>query len=169
LVRESLEKKLNGYSLSDTCKTTVGTSQFAKTVITLVDRPHHSSSNRHQPPHPSHQHQVTTHLWRRTLMNLKMTSIFLAGLLSVASAATFAASGDGADATGTKSGATSGSTMPPDNTPGSPSSGNSTDSGGGSGTGTSGGASGSGSGSGAGGGTGAAGGGTGGAGGGTGS
>ncbi|WP_412034167.1 hypothetical protein [Pseudomonas mandelii] len=100
-------------------------------------------------------------------MNLKMTSIFLAGLLSVASAATFAASGDGADATVTKSGATSGSTMPPDNTPGSPSSGNSTDSGGGSGTGTSGGASGSGSG--AGGGTGAAGGGTGGAGGGTGS
>jgi hypothetical protein len=100
------------------------------------------------------------------MMNSKITSLLLAGLLSVASAATFAGSSDGADATETQSGATSGPTTPPDHTPGEPSSGNQTDSGG-SDTGTTGGASGSGSG--AGGGTGAAGGGTGGAGGGTGS
>ncbi|WP_082377841.1 hypothetical protein [Pseudomonas sp. RIT-PI-q] len=106
------------------------------------------------------------------MMNIKITSLVLAGLLSAASVATFAASGESPDATGTRSGATSGSTMPPDhNTPAEPSGGNSS-SGGSSGSGTS--SSGNGgnagnSGSGAGGGTGAAGGGTGGAGGGTGS
>jgi hypothetical protein len=106
------------------------------------------------------------------MMNLKLTSLFLAGLLSAASMATYASSGDGADATSTKSGATSGPVMPPDNTPAAPSGGNAGD-GGATGS-SSGNASGSGgnagnSGSGAGGGTGAAGGGSGGAGGGTGS
>ncbi|NSX08600.1 hypothetical protein HTX81_08425 [Pseudomonas lini] len=101
------------------------------------------------------------------MMNIRITSLLLAGLLAGASANIFAASGDGADATGTKSGGISSSTMPPDNTPGSPAGGTSSDTHGSSGTGTDGGASGSGSG--AGGGTGSAGGGTGGAGGGTGS
>ncbi|MBK5309351.1 hypothetical protein JFT92_05110 [Pseudomonas sp. TH35] len=100
------------------------------------------------------------------MMNIRMTSLLLAGLVVTASANIFAASGDGAEATGTQSGGISSSTFPPDNTPGSPAGGTSSDTHG-SGTGTDGGASGSGSG--AGGGTGSAGGGTGGAGGGTGS
>lgn len=106
------------------------------------------------------------------MMNIKITSLLLAGLLSAASLATFAASSESPDATGTQSGAKSGSTTAPDhNTPAEPSGGNSS-SGGSSGSGSSssgnGGNAGS-SGSGAGGGTGAAGGGAGGAGGGTGS
>nr|WP_180203534.1 hypothetical protein [Pseudomonas sp. SbOxS1]NYU03254.1 hypothetical protein [Pseudomonas sp. SbOxS1] len=100
------------------------------------------------------------------MMNTRIASLFLAGLLCTASLATFAASGDDADTTSTKSGATSGPVMPPDNTPSSPSGGNAGDGGA---TGSSSGSAGSNSGSGAGGGTGAAGGGTGGAGGGTGS
>ncbi|WPN49019.1 hypothetical protein [Pseudomonas sp. P8_241] len=105
------------------------------------------------------------------MMNIRVTSLILAGLLSAASVTTFAASGDGADATGAQSGSIKGSAMPPDNTPASPSGGSGADGGA---TGSSSGSSGSntgssGSGSGAGGGTGGAGGGTGGAGGGTGS
>ena len=42
------------------------------------------------------------------MMTTKFTSLLLAGLLCAASATTFAASNDGADATGTQSGATSG-------------------------------------------------------------
>ncbi|MDR7283781.1 hypothetical protein J2X84_002610 [Pseudomonas corrugata] len=99
------------------------------------------------------------------MMTIKLTSLLLAGLLCAASATTFAMSNDGADATGTQSGATSAPTPPPDNTPGTPSAGNNSDSGGG--TGTNGGVNSSGSGTG--GGTGPAGGGTGSAGGGTGS
>ncbi|BFT62287.1 hypothetical protein [Pseudomonas moorei] len=57
------------------------------------------------------------------MMNIKLTSLLLAGLLSAASLATYAASGDGANTTGTQSGATSGPVMPPDNTPGSSSGG----------------------------------------------
>jgi hypothetical protein len=100
------------------------------------------------------------------MMNIKITTLLLAGLLSATSLASYAESGDGADATGTKSGATSGPVMPPDNTPAAPSGGNAGDGGA---TGSSSGSAGGNSGSGAGGGTGAAGGGTGGAGGGTGS
>ncbi|MFJ2689470.1 hypothetical protein [Pseudomonas sp. NPDC087336] len=61
------------------------------------------------------------------MMNTRITSLFLAGLLCTASLATFAASGDDADETGTKSGATSGPAMLPDNTPSSPSGGNAGD------------------------------------------
>lgn len=106
------------------------------------------------------------------MINLKISSLILAGLLSAVSVATYAASNDGADATGTKSGSTGGSTMAPNNTTGAPAAGSTSGSGSsgassssGTGTNTNGGTSGSG----AGGGTGAAGGGTGGAGGGTGS
>ncbi|NUU34874.1 hypothetical protein [Pseudomonas sp. C2B4] len=104
------------------------------------------------------------------MMNIKITSLVLGGLLCAASLVTFAASGDDADATGIKSSATSGPVMPPDNTPTAPSGGNAGDGGAtGSSRGSAGSANGFGSGSGAGGGTGPAGGGTGGAGGGTGS
>ncbi|MGJ7515583.1 hypothetical protein ACSFE6_14790 [Pseudomonas baetica] len=106
------------------------------------------------------------------MMNLKITSLMLAGLLSVTSQASFAAPGDDAGAAATKSGTTSRPVMPPDNMPASPSGGNAGDGGATrSSSSTSGSANGSGfgSGSGAGGGTGPAGGGTGGAGGGTGS
>nr|WP_314529242.1 hypothetical protein [uncultured Pseudomonas sp.] len=113
------------------------------------------------------------------MKTLKITSLVLAGLMSAASLGAYAATGDGADATGTKSGSVGGSTMSPNNTPAMPSGGTgsgsgstpSTGSGSGSGRGSGGstGTNGGTSGSGAGGGTGAAGGGTGGAGGGTGS
>ncbi|MGO4309982.1 hypothetical protein AB4Z35_08955 [Pseudomonas sp. KB_15] len=101
------------------------------------------------------------------MMNIRMTSLLLAGWLSAMPLATFAASGDGVNATGTTSGATRNSTMLPDNNrPGVPSGNN----GSGHGPGSSSGSTGvNGPGSGAGGGTGAPGGGTGGAGGGTGS
>ncbi|MGF6286427.1 hypothetical protein [Pseudomonas silensiensis] len=105
------------------------------------------------------------------MMTTKMTSLLLAGALSAMSVGIFAASGDGADVTGTRSGSTSGSTMVPNNNPGHPSSDHNANSGN-SGSGSSGSGNGGNagnSGSGAGGGTGAAGGGTGGAGGGTGS
>ncbi|MFJ7106782.1 hypothetical protein ACIQU2_03975 [Pseudomonas sp. NPDC098740] len=105
------------------------------------------------------------------MMTIKMTSLLLAGVLSAMSVGIFAASGDGADATGTQSGSIGGSTMAPNNNPGQPSGGHNAD-GGNSGSGSSSGGNGGNggnSGSGAGGGTGAAGGGTGGAGGGTGS
>ena len=105
-------------------------------------------------------------------MSIKMTSLLLAGVLCALSVGIFAASGDGADATGTRSGfSIGGSTMTPNNNPGHPSSdqhANGSNSGSGSADGAKGGNAGN-SGSGAGGGTGAAGGGTGGAGGGTGS
>ena len=101
------------------------------------------------------------------MMNFRMTSLLLAGLLSAMPMATFAASGDGAGTTGTTSGATGNSTMLPDNNrPSAPSG----DYGRGHGPSSSIGTTGvNGPGSGAGGGTGAPGGGTGGAGGGTGS
>lgn len=105
------------------------------------------------------------------MMSIKMTSLLLAGVLSAMSVGIFAASGDGADATGTQSGSIGGSTMAPNNNPGQPSSDQNAN-GGNSGSGSSGdgnGGNAGNSGSGAGGGTGAAGGGTGGAGGGTGS
>jgi hypothetical protein len=105
------------------------------------------------------------------MMTIKMTSLLLAGVLSALFVGIFAASGDDADATGTRSGSIRGSTMAPNNNPGQPSSDHNAD-GGNSGSGSSGGANAGNagnSGSGAGGGTGAAGGGTGGAGGGTGS
>jgi hypothetical protein len=106
------------------------------------------------------------------MMSIKMTSLLLAGVLSALSVGIFAASGDGADATGTRSGfSIDGSTMAPNNNPGQPSSDHNAD-GGNSGSAAAGGGNGGNagnSGSGAGGGTGAAGGGTGGAGGGTGS
>ena len=54
------------------------------------------------------------------MINLKISSLILAGVLSAASFATYAASGDGADATGTPSGSTGGSTMSPNNTKGAP-------------------------------------------------
>lgn len=104
------------------------------------------------------------------MMIIKVTSLLLAGVLSALSVGIFAASGDGADATGTRPGATSGSTMVPNNNPGQPSidhnadGGNSGSDTSGDGNGGNGGNAGN-SGSGAGGGTGAAGGGTGGAGG----
>ncbi|MVV47827.1 hypothetical protein EJA72_06130 [Pseudomonas sp. PB120] len=105
------------------------------------------------------------------MINKTLSSLLLAGLLSAVAVGTWAASDDGADATGTHSGAISGSTLSPNNNPGTPSVGH--DSRGdnrGSGSSSGGiGNSGGTSGSGAGGGTGAAGGGTGGAGGGTGS
>ena len=56
------------------------------------------------------------------MITRKLTSLFLAGLLATASAASFAAN-DGADATGTRSGGATSSTMPPDNTPGATSQG----------------------------------------------
>ncbi|EJM56969.1 hypothetical protein [Pseudomonas sp. GM48] len=101
------------------------------------------------------------------MMNIRMTSLLLTGLLSAMPLVTLAASGDGADATGTTSGASRNSTVLPDNNrPSAPSS----DIGRGRGPGSSIGSTGvNGPGSGAGGGTGAPGGGTGGAGGGTGS
>jgi hypothetical protein len=105
------------------------------------------------------------------MMSIKMTSLLLAGVLSALSVGIFAASGDGADATGTQSGSIGGSTMAPNNNPGQPSidqNANGGNSGSGSSSGANAGNAGN-SGSGAGGGTGAAGGGTGGAGGGTGS
>jgi len=105
------------------------------------------------------------------MMNIRMTSLLLAGLLSATPLATLAASGDGngtgTGATGTTSGATRNSTMLPDNNrPGAPSGDYSRSHGPGSSIGSTGV---NGPGSGAGGGTGAPGGGTGGAGGGTGS
>lgn len=101
------------------------------------------------------------------MMNIRMTSLLLAGLLSTMPLATLAASGDGPGSTGTAHGATRNSTMLPDNNrPGAPSG----DNGRGHGSGSSIGSTGvNGPGSGAGGGTGAPGGGTGGSGGGTGS
>ncbi|WP_223526721.1 hypothetical protein [Pseudomonas sp. BF-B-26] len=105
------------------------------------------------------------------MMSIKMTSLLLAGVLCTLSVGVFAASGDGADATGTRSGSIGGSTMAPNNNPDQPSSDHSAN-GSNSGSDSSGGGNGGNagnSGSGAGGGTGAAGGGTGGAGGGTGS
>ena len=101
------------------------------------------------------------------MMNIRMTSLLLAGLLSATPLATFAASGDGAGTTGTTSGATRNPTMLPDNKrPSAPSG----DYGRGQSPSSSIGTTGvNGPGSGAGGGTGAPGGGTGGAGGGTGS
>jgi hypothetical protein len=105
------------------------------------------------------------------MMSIKMTSLLLAGVLCTLSVGIFAASGDGADVTGTRSGSIGGSTMAPNNNPGQPSSNHSAN-GSNSGSDSSGGGNGGNagnSGSGAGGGTGAAGGGTGGAGGGTGS
>ncbi|WP_415759931.1 hypothetical protein [Pseudomonas sp. LT1P18] len=105
------------------------------------------------------------------MMSIKMTSLLLAGVLSAVAVGTFAASGDGAEATGTKSGSIGASNMAPNNNPDHPSSdqnANGSNSGSGSSGGGNGGNAGN-SGSGAGGGTGAAGGGTGGAGGGTGS
>ena len=101
------------------------------------------------------------------MMNIKMTSLLMAGWLSAASLATFAAPGDSPGAPGTAPGATRDSTLQPDNNrPGAPSGNNSrgqrpSSSSGSTGV--------NGPGSGAGGGTGAPGGGTGGAGGGTGS
>ncbi|MFW8696033.1 hypothetical protein, partial [Mesorhizobium japonicum] len=56
----------------------------------------------------------------------KLTSLLLAGLLATASVGALAAN-DGADASGTKSGATSGTNMPPNSTPGAPKNGDSTD------------------------------------------
>ncbi|EJM88808.1 hypothetical protein PMI34_03181 [Pseudomonas sp. GM74] len=101
------------------------------------------------------------------MMNIRMTPLLLAGLLSAMPLATFAASGDGINATGTTSGATRNSTMLPDNNrPSVPSGANTSGRGPGSSIGSTGV---NGPGSGAGGGTGAPGGGTGGAGGGTGS
>ena len=106
------------------------------------------------------------------MMIIKVTSLLLAGVLCALSVGIFAASGDGADATGTRSGfSIGGSTMTPNNNPGQPSNDQNTNrgnSGSGSSDSGNGGNAGN-SGSGAGGGTGAAGGGTGGAGGGTGS
>jgi hypothetical protein len=105
------------------------------------------------------------------MMIIKVTSLLLAGVLSALSVGIFAASGDGADVTGPRSGSIGGSTMAPNNNPGQPSSdhnANGSNSGSDSSGGGNGGNAGN-SGSGAGGGTGAAGGGTGGAGGGTGS
>lgn len=105
------------------------------------------------------------------MMIIKISSLLLAGVLSAVAVGTFAAPGDGADATGTHSGSIGRSTMVPNNNPDHPSSDHNA-SGGNSGSGSSGGGNGGNagnSGSGAGGGTGAAGGGTGGAGGGTGS
>jgi hypothetical protein len=105
------------------------------------------------------------------MMIIKVTSLLLAGVLCALSLGIVAASGDGADATGTRSGSIGGSTMVPNNNPGQPSSdqhANGSNSGSDSSGGGNGGNAGN-SGSGAGGGTGAAGGGTGGAGGGTGS
>lgn len=100
-------------------------------------------------------------------MNIRLTSLLLAGLLSAAPLAALAASGDDADTIGPTSGATPNSTMPPDNnTPDEPSGDNGIGHGPSSDSGTTGV---NGPGSGAGGGTGAPGGGTGGAGGGTGS
>ena len=101
------------------------------------------------------------------MMNIRMTSLLLAGWLSATPLATFAASGDGPGAPGTAPGATRNSTLLPDNNRPSDPSGNNRGSRGPS---TSSGSTGvNGPGSGAGGGTGAPGGGTGGAGGGTGS
>ncbi|MGF6088846.1 hypothetical protein [Pseudomonas sp. 18173] len=101
------------------------------------------------------------------MMNIRMTSLLLAGLLSAMPLAALAASGDGAGTTGTTSGATRGSTVLPDNNRSSAPSGDySRGQGPSSSMGTTGV---NGPGSGAGGGTGAPGGGTGGAGGGTGS
>ena len=101
------------------------------------------------------------------MMNIRMTSLLLAGLLSATPLAAFAASGDGAGTTNTTSGATRNSTMLPDNKrPSAPSGDYSRGQGSSSSIGTTGV---NGPGSGAGGGTGAPGGGTGGAGGGTGS
>ena len=54
------------------------------------------------------------------MMTIKMTSLLLAGVLSALSVGIFAASGDGADATGTQSGSIGGSTMAPNNNPGQP-------------------------------------------------
>jgi hypothetical protein len=88
------------------------------------------------------------------MLNIKMTSLLLAGLLSAASLHTFAGSNDSPDTTGSKSGATSGPVMPPDNTPSAPSGGNAGDGGA---NGSSSGSAGGSSGSGAGGGTGSAG------------
>ncbi|WP_223543528.1 hypothetical protein [Pseudomonas sp. GL-B-12] len=99
------------------------------------------------------------------MMNIRMTSLLLAGLLSTTPLATFAASGDGA--TGTAPSATRNSNMlPGNNRPSEPSANNSSSRGPSSSSGSTGV---NGPGSGAGGGTGAPGGGTGGAGGGTGS
>ncbi|WP_277536438.1 hypothetical protein [Pseudomonas baetica] len=99
------------------------------------------------------------------MMNIRMTSLLLSGLLSAMPLVTLAASGD--DATGTTSGASRNSTVLPDNNrPSAPSSDNGRSRGPSSSIGSTGV---NGPGSGAGGGTGAPGGGTGGAGGGTGS
>ncbi|WP_082562895.1 MULTISPECIES: hypothetical protein [unclassified Pseudomonas] len=100
------------------------------------------------------------------MMNIRMTSLLLAGCLSATSLATFAASGDSPGTPGTAPGATRNSTLLPDNNRPSAPSGNSSSRGPSSSSGTTGV---NGPGSGAGGGTGAPGGGTGGAGGGTGS
>jgi hypothetical protein len=104
-------------------------------------------------------------------MNIKLTTLLLIGLLTATTGATYAASGDNANATETRSRPGGGSIMAPNNYP-DPSSGRYTSDRGKGGYGSSregnGGNAGN-SGSGAGGGTGAAGGGTGGAGGGTGS
>jgi len=56
------------------------------------------------------------------MMSIKMTSLLLAGVLCTLSVGIFAASGDGADATGTRSGSIGGSTMAPNDNPAQPSS-----------------------------------------------
>lgn len=56
------------------------------------------------------------------MMSIKMTSLLLAGVLCALSVGIFAAPGDDADATGTRSGSIGGSTMAPNNNPGQPSS-----------------------------------------------